>query len=295
VITSYYDVARGSGYSILEGVLQWGPVLDDEQLPVQPMAAVAARTLAPVDVLVGHNTDEVATFLDQSYYAAEYPFTVYETVLFSIFGIRGASAVKAHYARYDMPAGVEQLDLIMTDFWFRCAKEAVAGAAAATGAAAWSYRFHHNVSFGPLIWGPLFGLPQCVRKVCHTAELVFVFGNAGEWSFTPEEVAFSDTLIDMWTNFAHTGDPSTPPPPRAPQAAATATSRRALRRRVRRALQHAGLQLWRDDGRAAQRRALPVWPAFTNDTRLSLVLSEDWEEENSTETCAFWDGIGYTR
>jgi carboxylesterase type B len=274
----------------LDGVLQWGPVLDGEQLPVQPMAAVAARTLAPVDVLVGHNTDEVATFLDQSYYAAEYPTLVYETVLFSIFGIRGASAVKAHYARYGLPAGVEQLDLIMTDFWFRCAKEAVAGAAAATGASAWSYRFHHNISFGPRIWGPLFGLPQCVRKVCHTAELVFVFGNPGEWSFTPEEQAFANALIDMWTNFAHTGDPSMPPPH---AAAATATARRALRRRVRRALQRAaGLQVWRGDERAA---ALPAWPALNNETRLSLVLSEEWAQENSTETCAFWDSIGYVR
>ena len=121
VVSSYYDVARGSGWSVLDGVLQWGPVLDPEQLPAQPMAVIAARALPgpPVDVLVGHNTDEVATFLDTSHYAASYPTLVYETMLLSVFGLRGSSAVKAQYARYGLPAGVEQLDLIMTDYWFK--------------------------------------------------------------------------------------------------------------------------------------------------------------------------------
>jgi para-nitrobenzyl esterase len=280
---SWYDVARGSGYRILDGVLQWGPVVDGVLLPVQPMAAVAARALhAPVDLLAGHNTDEVATFLDGSYYASEFPTLVYETLLLSIFGIRGASAVKAHYARFGIPAGVEQLDLIMTDYWFSCAKEAVAAAASDAGGQAWSYRFDHNVSFGPEVW-QLFNLTQCVTKVCHTAELVMVFGNPGAWSFTAEEEAFSATLIDMWARFAHTGDPNRAPGELAQPAVATA--RRALRQ-TRRALEHAGVQLWRS--------GVPAWPRFDNITRQSLVLRGDWATENSTGSCPFWDTIGYS-
>ncbi len=120
VVSSYYDVARGSGWNLLDGVLQWGPVVDGAQLPAQPMDVVAAGTLpARVDVLLGHNTDEVATFLDESYYAGLFPTVVFNTVLVSIFGIRGASAVKARYAHTGLPPGVEQLDLIMTDYWFK--------------------------------------------------------------------------------------------------------------------------------------------------------------------------------
>ena len=157
VVSSYYDVARGSGWTVLDGVLQWGPVLDSAQLPVQPMAAVAAGALPlrGVDVLLGHNTDEVATFLDASHYAAAHPTLLFETVLLSVFGLRGSSAVKAEYVRYGLPAGVEQLDLIMTDYWFRCAKEAVGAAVVAAGGRAWSYRFAHNTSFGEALWGPL--------------------------------------------------------------------------------------------------------------------------------------------
>lgn len=289
VVSSYYDVARGSGYSVLDGVLQWGPVLDEEQLPTQPMALVAARALlAPVDVLVGHNTDEVATFIDASYYAREYPTLVYETVLYSVFGLLGASAVKAQYARYGLPS-LDTLDLIMTDCWFKCAKEAIAAAAAAAGAHAWSYRYAHNMSFGPSVWDPL-GLPQCISKVCHTAELALVFGNAGEWAFSAEEEALSHALIDAWTNFAHTGDPNTRPRGAhwRDRAVAVATARRALR--------HAPVAQWRTgEDASALRVEPPAWPRFNNRTRLSVVLDTVVDQESSLDICPFWDGIGYSR
>ena len=261
VVSSYYDVARGSGFSLLEGVLQWGPVVDGQQVPQQPMAVVAQLRLpAGVDLLLGHNTDEVATFLDNSYYAGEFPSLVFDTVLVSIFGIRGSAAVKQRYAHTGLPAGVELLDLIMTDYWFRCAKEAVAVAVGSAGGRAWSYRFDANASFAPEVW-PRFGLPQCVRKVCHAAELMFVFGNTGEWHFTEAETRFSEALLDAWARFAHTGDPN-----QEPGAGSTA-------RRLR--------------GDAA-------WPLLVNETRLSLVLTDEWLTESSEDLCAgFWDGVGY--
>ena len=146
----------------------------------------------------------------------------------------------------------------------QCAKEDVAAAVSASGGQAWSYRFHHNITFGPDIWEPI-GLPQCVPKVCHTAELVFVFGNSADWEFSEEERAFSDALIDAWTNFAHTGNPNEPPQ-------LVAASRRALRQ-----------------------TPLPAWPPFSNDTRLSLVLRPGWDVEDSNGICEFWDAQGYAQ
>lgn len=97
--------------------------------------------------------------------------------------------------------------------------------------------------------------------MCHTAELVFVFGNSGDWDFSEEERAFSDALIDAWTNFAHTGNPNAPPE-------RVATSRRALQQALE-------------------------WPPFSNDTRLSLVLRPGWDVETSSDVCSFWDALGY--
>ena len=52
-------------------------------------------------------------------------------------------------------------------------------------------------------------LPLC--KACHAVELAYVFGNLEETIYTGEVVdeALSDTVMQMWTNFARTGNPST--------------------------------------------------------------------------------------
>lgn len=113
VVKSYYDVARGSGWTVVDGMLQWGPVVDGTQLPAQPMEAVKELSLPKVDVLVGHNTDEVATFVDGSFYARSFPTTLRDTVLLSIFGVRGALAVASTYANSGLD-GLDELDAIMT-------------------------------------------------------------------------------------------------------------------------------------------------------------------------------------
>ena len=49
-----------------------------------------------------------------------------------------------------------------------------------------------------------------MRKACHAVELAYVFGNLEETIYTGEiaDETLSDTVIQMWTNFARTGDPS---------------------------------------------------------------------------------------
>ncbi len=49
-----------------------------------------------------------------------------------------------------------------------------------------------------------------LRKACHAVELAYVFGNLEETIYTGEiaDEALSDTVMQMWTNFARTGDPS---------------------------------------------------------------------------------------
>lgn len=50
-----------------------------------------------------------------------------------------------------------------------------------------------------------------MRKACHAVELAYVFGNTQETLYTgaPADEALSDIVMQMWTNFARTGDPST--------------------------------------------------------------------------------------
>ena len=50
-----------------------------------------------------------------------------------------------------------------------------------------------------------------MRNACHAVELAYVFGNLEETIYTGEvaDEALSDTVMQMWANFARTGDPST--------------------------------------------------------------------------------------
>ena len=50
-----------------------------------------------------------------------------------------------------------------------------------------------------------------MRKACHAVELAYVFGNLEETIYTGEiaDETLSDTVIQMWTDFARKGDPST--------------------------------------------------------------------------------------
>jgi len=273
VVHNYFDLAKGAGWDLLEGALQWGPVVDGVEVPAQPMALVEARRLPRLDLLLGHNSGEMSTFLDGSYYAGSFPVTVYNTLLLSIFGLR-LGAVKAEYANDGLPpagsgtpdGGLQSLDKIFNDYWFRCAKEAMAGAGAAAGGRAWSWRFNSTLSFGPQLW-PLFDFPQCVDKACHASELFLVFGNGGEWALSEAERRLSDAMIDAWSAFARSGDPSSPRP------------------------------------------GAPAWPAYDEKTRLTLVLDTAGyavqgpaEQEAGPDGkqppqpyCDFWDAWGYSK
>lgn len=50
-----------------------------------------------------------------------------------------------------------------------------------------------------------------LRKACHAVELAYVFGNLDETIYTGRRAdeVLSDTVMQLWANFARTGDPST--------------------------------------------------------------------------------------
>jgi len=67
-----------------------------------------------------------------------------------------------------------------------------------------AYRGHHSFS-------ELFGDPTRDFGVCHADELIYLFPSGrvfGNFTATLEEELMADCLIRMWTNFAHTGNPT---------------------------------------------------------------------------------------
>ena len=52
-------------------------------------------------------------------------------------------------------------------------------------------------------------MPLCFDKVCHAAELAYLFGieTLTTFEFTQGERELSDRMISYWTNYAKYGDP----------------------------------------------------------------------------------------
>ena len=198
----------------LPSFVPWAPVVGSPPLAMQP---VQGRIDKPM--ILGTNTDEGTLFV-----------ALQERAIGSIGAIKyvletelalgdHAGKARALYPPLGPGGDPEALSHLVTDYLFTCASRFVLGRSTAP---AWSYEFRYAPSFS--IW-PSF--PVCAPstgRVCHGAELPFVFGNPfppvfGEprASFTTAEEKLARTTMQLWTRFATDFDPSPtgdPPWPR---------------------------------------------------------------------------------
>ncbi len=190
----------------------FGPVIDDESLPVEPGAAVRAGGAVDREILIGWNRDEVKLFvatqprppLDD----AELIASVRATLPKAGEGEAGEliAAYRASRAAKGLPH--ENLDLgdaIATDARFRIPSQRLALAQEAKGGKAWLYLFTHA---SPAARGRL--------GACHALEMPFVFGTLhaptqDRFAGTgPEVERLSGEMMDAWLAYARRGDPAHP-------------------------------------------------------------------------------------
>ena len=239
----------------LSAVLDFTPTLNGDWVPEQLQTALANGKLAPgVDLLLGANQDEGATFIYAAFEAAV-PAWAYQAGLDVIFGPADGPKVFAAYKNQTPSATGDARDVlsaVITDYWFRCAAQKFATAAVAQGSAAYFYHFRHVFSSGWIF--AEFGLPtQCVNRTCHASELPFVFradANPAVLSLNVTFTADENTLIDemgaMWVAFASGAAPGN------------------------------------------------GWPVWNVQTRRQLLLATPTLSVTETvDLCTFWDTIGY--
>uniref|UniRef100_UPI002ADDAC3E carboxylesterase/lipase family protein n=1 Tax=Tepidiforma sp. TaxID=2682230 RepID=UPI002ADDAC3E len=190
----------------------FGPVVDPETLPMQPLEAVRAGAAAGVPVLIGTNRDEVRLFtamlqreepdgagLERAV-AALFPGADADTVREAIGTFRESRR------RRGLPAGnLDILDAISSEGRFRAGALRLAEAQAAHQRGTYVYLFTYA---SPARRGAL--------GACHALELPFVFGTldaptqdrfAGRG---PGVQRLSEQMMDAWIAFARGGDPSHP-------------------------------------------------------------------------------------
>ena len=238
------------GGGVLDAFLPWTPTVGTPDLPVNPMSA-GSKVVSDVPTLIGTNTNEGATFILDGIKKKLHSWEL-DLILDVLFGHSFAKEVRA---RYPVAKGADarvSFGRILTDYWFRCAshKVAVSGISSRT----FVYQYDHEASFAKSLW-PKYGLPFCVGKVCHGAELPFVFHNTGypsnatDFKFTAKEAQFSENIVSYWTNFFQTGNPNN------------------------------------------GSNGVPIqWPVFLNSTRSTLLLNATLlKTTTSSDVCKFWE------
>lgn len=196
---------------VSKGGFIFGPVLDKNTLPQQPLAAILKGSADGVDLLIGNNRDESKLFRMGG--ATRKPLSDDALIreinpLLPALNNNGLQKIVDVYRASRQAKGLssDNLDLadaIIGDQQFRIGGVALAQAHAARGGNSFMYLFTHE---SPARGGSL--------GSCHALEMPFVFGTIDQ----PEQVKFagnsdhvrnlSHNMMDSWIAFAYTGNPS---------------------------------------------------------------------------------------
>jgi para-nitrobenzyl esterase len=188
------------------GLLPFQPLVDGDSLPEPPLEAVRAGRAADVALLAGTTRDEWKLFgmMDPGIARLD-DAGLLKRLSGQIPEAEAPALVEAYRAgRRDRAAKASELYFaIETDRVFRLPAIRLAEAQAAHQPRTYMYRFDWA---SPSLGGAL--------GACHAVELPFVFGKLEEPGAElfvgsgPEADRLSETMMDAWTAFARSGDPS---------------------------------------------------------------------------------------
>ena len=176
------------------------PQRDGVLIPKDPYAPYKNGVTADVDMLIGTNADEARYWVGEIGGIVPYRFSIpvkFENDLRVLSGedkkrVRQFMSMQSGHSIWRMSA-------FYSEIMFRLPAIAQATLHARNGGRVFCY-----------YWTVPSAIP--LRRACHAVELSYVFGNLDETIYTgePADEALSDTVMQMWTNFARTGDPSSP-------------------------------------------------------------------------------------
>jgi carboxylesterase type B len=175
-----------------------GPIVDGRVVPTEERPAYGSGAVAHVPIIIGGNADEGRLFVGL------WPIKTvaqFQTYVGDNFGANAAQILRLYPASQDseVPARLSEL---FADTQFNLGYDGVADAMASLGLPVYRYRFTHVVR----------GMPPT-----HGGELAFVFGlasapkvstHSGPPSSASSDERISDAMMNAWTQFARSGDPS---------------------------------------------------------------------------------------
>jgi para-nitrobenzyl esterase len=180
-------------------------------IPLEPSRAITSGAVARIPVMSGHTHDEarllaaIAELLQSPITNATYPALVAQS-----FGARAAE-VLSEYPVTQYPAAALAWSAMDTDRVFACTQLRVSRALAAR-MPTYAYEFA-DPDAPPLTSIPF--PPDVPPGASHGSELAYLFNLPGspDSGFTDQQQQLGTTMIEYWTQFAHTGQPGAPGAP----------------------------------------------------------------------------------
>ena len=175
------------------------PQRDGKLIPLNPYKPYENGETADVDMLIGTNAEEMNYWIEEV--GGMTPYRLLSSIKFEN-DMKILSASDKKRVRDFMSLKKEDRIWRMSRFYdemmFRLPAVEQARLHSKNGGKTYMY-----------YWTVPSTLPM--HKACHAVELAYVFGNRDETIYTgePADKSLSDTVMQMWTNFARTGDPST--------------------------------------------------------------------------------------
>jgi para-nitrobenzyl esterase len=173
--------------------VSWGPAIDGQVLPMNPLDALRGGTANAVPLVIGHTTEETNLTMPLITTEAEYRAHVAALV-----GPTLADQVLQRYPSATYGGPRRALVQVTTDAFFGCQSRQGARA---------------SVLGRPTVpaWRYLFGrAPVAIRGAFHGVELIYVFQRIAALTPTPaaDDLATEASVLGYWTRFAATGDPN---------------------------------------------------------------------------------------
>nr|XP_039260063.1 cAMP-regulated D2 protein-like isoform X1 [Styela clava] len=191
----------GGGRKLL-ALQPWGPVIDGKFLMESPLEAFKNKRTMKIPVIIGGTVDEGMFFVPEVFKTPVANF-IYQFTIGTVMPSATSQVLKEY------PACSEQscdnrfaIGKIITDYAFLCPERATLFH---TRYDSWFYIFNESLPIHEL-WDTDF----CFDRVCHCADLPFIFNTVGlsDYKFDNKEQMLAKRIVYFWTNFAKYGNPN---------------------------------------------------------------------------------------
>jgi para-nitrobenzyl esterase len=181
------------------------PDVDGKVLPQTLATAFSSGAFNRVPVMQGNNHDEFTLFVGLDFDLVSGPVSApaYPLVVRAIVGATLAPAVLAEYPLANFSSPDAAIAAFGTDFTFACPAR-TANLSLSRFVRTFAYEF--NDENAPQNFLPPISIPY---GAAHASEIQYLFTLPQSVALAPTQQRLSETMMEYWTQFAHTGDPNT--------------------------------------------------------------------------------------